>query len=120
MRHKVKKKKAGGTSSHNMAVIRNLATSLFESDQISTSLGNAKIIRPFVEKLITVAKKFDKMNASKALAAVLYTDGAIKKCLQYGELFKNRSGGYLRIVKDGYRHGDCAPVGIVQFVEKIS
>ena len=117
MRHLVKHTGLGRSGSHKATMLRNLATSLFDSGQISTTLGRAKALRPYVERLITIAKKNENVTAIRALSGVLYTDTSIKKCLEYATTFKSRNGGYLRIVKNGFRFGDSAPVGVVQFVE---
>lgn len=118
MRHLVKHTGLGRSNSHKKALLRNLATSLFEAGQISTTLGRAKALRPFVERLITVAKTKENLTAIRSLSSVLYSDKAVKQCFEYANSFKNRKGGYLRVLKNGFRYGDHAPVGVVQFVEK--
>lgn len=118
MRHGVKTKKLGRSVSHRKSLMRNLATSLFEKGQIITTLGRAKAIRPFVEKLVTVAKTNSNLTAIRSLKSVLFTENSIKSAMEYGKLFDKRAGGYLRVVKNGYRYGDSAPMAVVQFVEK--
>jgi len=119
MRHLVNTKKLGRGTAHRMAMLRNLAGSLLEHGQISTTLGRAKALRPFVEKMVTIAKTKDRLTAIRTLHEKLFTDISVHNCFEYAEIFKDRKGGYLRILKNGFRYGDNAPVAIIQFVEKI-
>lgn len=113
----VKSRKLGRNTPHRMSMLRNLASSLFEHGTISTTLGRAKELRSFAEKMITIAKTKDKLNAIRLLKSKLYTKVAIQKCIEMAEKdFKERNGGYTRVVKNGFRYGDCAPVGVIQFV----
>lgn len=118
MRH-LKRKKLGRETSQRFALLRSLATGLFEHGEINTTLGKAKALRPYAEKLITVVKTNDNVNSVRKLKAVLYTDKAIKMCVQYAKLFSERKGGYVRVLKNGFRYGDAAPMGHISFVEKI-
>ena len=118
MRHLVKHTGLGRSGSHKATMLRNLATSLLDNGQISTTLGRAKAMRPYVERLITIAKTKDKLTAIRALSGVIYTKTSVDKCIEYAQSFQNRKGGYLRVLKNGFRYGDNAPIGVVQFVEK--
>lgn len=121
MRHGVKTKKLGVSSSHRPMLMRNLATSLLESGYMMTTLTRAKTVKPFVEKLITIVKTKDKVTAIRSLKAVLFTEKAIENCFKLAKAFDGRSGGYTRVVKvEKNRQGDNAPVGFIQFVEKLS
>ncbi len=120
MRHGVKTKKLGVSSSHRPLLMRNLATSLFESGYMMTTLTRAKVIRPFVEKLVTIAKTKDRVTAIRALKAVLFTEKAIDNCFKFANIFQLRNGGYTRVVKvEKNRQGDNSSVGFVQFVEEL-
>lgn len=118
MRHLVKKKSLGRSPSHKLALLRNMSTSLFECGQISTTLGRAKALRPYIEKLVTIAKNCDKVIATRRLSSVLYTKNAINMCFKYASTFETRNGGYTRIMKNGFRRGDSSPIGVIAFVEK--
>jgi large subunit ribosomal protein L17 len=118
MRHGVKTKKLGVSNSHRPLLMRNLATSLFEKSSMITTLTRAKTLKPFAEKLVTIAKTKDKMNAIRALKAVLFTDLAIENCFKIAGLSKDRNGGYTRVLRlENNRQGDNAPVGFIQLVD---
>lgn len=116
MRHRKAGKRLGRTSSHRMAMFRNMVTSLFEHERIVTTTEKAKEVRPIAEKLITLAKKGDlharrqalSFIRSKAIVEKLFTD--IK------EKFSERNGGYTRILQTGVRKGDAASMAIIELV----
>ena len=118
MRHKKSGRKLGRNSSHRKAMFRNMAASLLRHETIKTTLPKAKELRRVVEPLITLAKEdgvanrrlaFDRLR-DKEVVGKLFTD--------LGPRFKNRPGGYLRILKTGPRPGDAAPMAIVMLVEE--
>lgn len=118
MRHKLKGRKLNRTSSHRKAMLSNMAVSLIQHEQIVTTLPKAKEIRPYLEKLVTVAKNTD-LHATRKLLAKLKDVKAVRKLqTTLGIRYANRPGGYLRILKAGYRFGDDAPVAVIEFVDR--
>lgn len=98
------------------ALLRNLATSVVLFERVRTTEAKAKEIRPFVERLVTMGKQ-PTLTARRRLAAVLQTDGAVRKILEVlGPRYATRSGGYTRIIKLGRRRGDAAPMAQIEFV----
>jgi large subunit ribosomal protein L17 len=116
MRHRVAGKKLGRDSSHRRAVLRNLVTSLFRYEEISTTQAKAKALRPIAEKMITLAKRGDLHARRQALSYLLDKSVAHKLFEQMKDRFSDRQGGYIRILKAGYRVGDNAPLAIVQLL----
>ncbi len=118
MRHGLKGRKFNRDKGARAALLRALATSLFANGKIQTTVAKAKDIRPVVEKIVTKAKagKGD-LNAVRALYDFLYTKEAVENAFKFAEINKSRPGGYLRILKNGRRHGDHAPIAIISFVE---
>lgn len=116
MRHRTAGKKLGRDSSHRRAVLRNLVTSLFRYEEISTTQAKAKALRPIAEKMITLAKRGDLHARRQALAYLLDKSVAHKLFEQMKDRFSDRQGGYIRILKAGYRVGDNAPLAIVQLL----
>jgi large subunit ribosomal protein L17 len=116
MRHRTAGKKLGRDSSHRRAVLRNLVTSLFRYEEISTTEAKAKALRPIAEKMITLAKRGDLHARRQALAYLLDKSVAHKLFEQMKDRFSDRQGGYIRILKAGYRVGDNAPLAIVQLL----
>lgn len=118
MRHRKSGRKLGRNSSHRKAMYRNLAASLVRHENIRTTLPKAKELRRVVEPLITLAKE-DGVNRRRLAFARLRDDVAVGKLFnELGPRFKTRPGGYLRIVKMGYRRGDAAPMAIVQLLDQ--
>jgi large subunit ribosomal protein L17 len=106
MRHKVAGYKLGRTTSHRRSLLRNLVTSLIMEERIETTVIKAKAVRPQVEKMITLGKKGD-LAARRRAAAYLMTDEAVRKLFDtVAPRFGDRTGGYLRIVRTGWRKGD--------------
>jgi large subunit ribosomal protein L17 len=96
----------------------NMAASLITHEQITTTLPKAKELRPIVEKLITLAKKGDLASRRRA-AARLRDEAATKKLFDImGERYKDRQGGYARVLKAGYRYGDNAPIAVIELVDR--
>lgn len=116
MRHRKKGKKLGREKAARKALLKNLAASLIVYEKIKTTLAKAKAVRPVVEKLITTAKKGD-LGARRRLRRYLPTDSAVKKALEVlGPRYKERKGGYTRIIRLGARSGDAAEMAQIEFV----
>jgi large subunit ribosomal protein L17 len=118
MRHGVALRKLNRTASHREAMFANMAAALIKHEQIVTTLPKAKSLRPVVEKLITLAKRGD--LAARRLAASRIRDEAMTKKLfdVIGPRYKTRAGGYSRVLKAGYRHGDNAPMAVIELVDR--
>ncbi|MGA9774311.1 MAG: 50S ribosomal protein L17 [Candidatus Dormiibacterota bacterium] len=117
MRHLKAGRKLGRTSAHRQALTRNLATALFEHGRIETTEAKAKEIRRWVEKLVTTAKTDDVHHRRQVSRVIAREDVAAKLFGQYAERFRERPGGYTRIVAKGPRPGDGAPVVIMELVD---
>ncbi|GLK69442.1 50S ribosomal protein L17 [Hansschlegelia plantiphila] len=104
--------------SHRKAMFANLALSLIEHEQIVTTLPKAKDLRPVVEKLVTLAKRGDLHARRLALAELRHVATVRKLFDTIGPRYKERQGGYLRIIKAGFRHGDNAAVAVIEFVDR--
>jgi len=120
MRHRKSGRKFNRTSSHRTAMFANLASSLIRHEQIVTTLPKAKDLRPIVEKLVTLAKRGD-LHARRQAIAQLRDVGTVKKLFDtIGPRYKERAGGYTRVLKAGFRYGDSAPVAVIEFVDRDS
>lgn len=116
MRHQVRKKRFGRTTSHRMAMFRNMVTSLIQEERITTTLVKAKELRRFAEKMVTLAKT-GTLHARRQAAAFVRTNDAVKKLFaELGPRFQERQGGYTRIMKLGNRLGDGAPMAIIEYL----
>ena len=118
MRHGIAHRKLNRTASHRKAMFANMASSLIEHEQIVTTLPKAKELRPFVEKLVTLAKKGDLTSRRLAIARTRNKEMSKKLFDVLGPRYKERNGGYIRIMKAGYRYGDNAPMAVIEFVER--
>jgi len=119
MLHRVKEKKLGRDAPHRRAMIKNLSTSLVLNKEIVTTLAKAKYVRPFIEKLVTRAKKSQDFTAIKYAKTKLTTGEAVDKLFkEIVPLYTNRAGGYLRIVKLAERDGDKAQMARIEFVRE--
>lgn len=118
MRHGVKQRKLGKTSTHRTAMLANMAASLIKHEQIKTTLPKAKELRPFVEKLITLAKKGGLANRRLAIARMRDEDQVRKMFDLIAPRYATRAGGYCRIYKAGFRYGDMAPIAIIELVDR--
>lgn len=118
MRHRIAHRKLNKTASHRKAMFANMSASLIEHEQIVTTLPKAKELRPFVEKLVTLAKKGD--LGSRRIAIARTRDKEMTKRLfeVIGPRYKERNGGYIRVLKAGYRYGDNAPMAVIEFVDR--
>ena len=118
MRHRVGGRKLGRTSSHRQALFRNMAAALIKHEQITTTLPKAKELRPYVEKLITLAKKGGLSNRRLAHARLL-DDAQLQKLFDVlAKRYADRAGGYTRVIKAGIRASDAAPMGIIELVDR--
>ena len=118
MRHKLAHRKLNRTASHRKAMFANMASSLIEHEQIVTTLPKAKELRPIVEKLVTLAKKGDLNSRRLAIARTRNKEMSKKLFDVLGPRYKDRQGGYIRIMKAGFRHGDNAPMAVIEFVDR--
>jgi large subunit ribosomal protein L17 len=118
MRHGNAHRKLGRTTSHRTAMFANMAASLIKHEQIVTTLPKAKELRPFVEKLVTLAKRGDLHARRIAISRVRDNDQVGKLFATLGPRYKARQGGYIRVLKAGYRYGDNAPLAVIEFVDR--
>jgi large subunit ribosomal protein L17 len=118
MRHKLKGRKLNRTSSHRMAMFANMATSLIMNEQIKTTVPKAKELRPFVEILVTKAR-IGTLAVRREIISKIKDKVAAEKLISVLAIrYKERPGGYTRIVKAGFRYGDAAPVAYIEFVDR--
>jgi len=118
MRHANGHRRLNRTTSHRKAMFANMAGSLIEHEQIRTTLPKAKELRPIVEKLITLAKRGD-LHARRLAASRLNDEALARKLFEVlGPRYAERSGGYARILKAGFRYGDMAPMAIIELVDR--
>ena len=118
MRHGYAHRKLGRTTSHRHAMFANMAASLIKHEQIVTTLPKAKELRPFVEKLVTLAKRGDLHARRIAISRVRDVDQVRKLFDTLGPRYQGRQGGYIRVLKAGFRFGDNAPVAVIEFVDR--
>ena len=118
MRHRKAGRKLNRTSSHRKAMFANMAASLIEHEQIVTTVPKAKEIRPFVEKLVTLGKKGDLSSRRLAISRTRDEDAVRKLFATLAPRYADRNGGYIRIMRAGYRFGDNAPMAVVEFVDR--
>jgi len=124
MKHRIKQRKLNRTTSHRKAMLANMAASLVKHEQIVTTLPKAKELKPYVEKLITMGKQ-GLADPKKAVAkrrqaiSVMRDTTQVKKIFDVlAERYENRAGGYTRIMKAGFRYGDCAPMAVIELVDR--
>jgi len=118
MRHGRSGRRLNRTSSHRKAMFSNMAASLIEHEQITTTLPKAKELRPIVEKLVTLGKRGD-LHARRQAIAQVGSDTLVKRLFDtIAPRYASRNGGYLRIMKAGFRHGDNAAMAVIEFVER--
>jgi large subunit ribosomal protein L17 len=118
MRHKVGYRKLQRTSAHRIAMLRNMAASLIKHEQITTTTSKARELRPYVEKLITLAKKGGLSNRRLAHARMLDEAQERKLFGELAERYAGRAGGYTRIIKAGFRASDAAPIAVIELVDR--
>ncbi len=120
MRHRIKGRKLSRNTAHRKALLRNLALAIIQNEVIKTTLPKAKEIRPFVEKLFTIAKN-DTLSNRRLAISILGSDIAIEKLFKdIGPRIANRNGGYTRILKYGFRTGDKAPMALFEMVDRVN
>src|ERR1700753_3625910 len=118
MYHGRAKRRFNRTAEHRTALFANMAQALIKHEQIITTLPKAKDLRPVVEKLVTLGKRGD-LHARRQAMAKLGDEQMVKKLIDViGPRYKERLGGYTRILKAGYRYGDAAPVAVIEFVDR--
>ena len=118
MRHKIKGKKLNRTTSHRKSMLANIAVSLVMHEQIKTTITKAKVLRPYIEKLITKAKT-GTLSARRSVISYITDKLAVQKLFSVIAMrYKKRSGGYTRICRAGFRYGDRSPIAYIEFVYK--
>lgn len=118
MRHRIAHRKLNKTASHRKAMFANMSSSLIEHEQIVTTLPKAKELKPFMDKLVTLAKKGDLNSRRLAIARTRNVEMSKKLFDVLGPRYKERQGGYVRVLKAGFRHGDNAPMAVIELVDR--
>ena len=118
MKHNIKNKKLNKTSSHRKAMFMNMSNALIKHEQITTTLAKAKELRRFIEKIITLGKNGDLISRRKTISTLQDNKMSKKVFDVLAGRYKNRSGGYTRIIKLGNRFGDNAPTAVIEFVDR--
>ena len=118
MRHGIAHRKLGRTAAHRTAMFANMSASLIKHEQIVTTLPKAKELRPFVEKLVTLAKRGDLHARRQAISQVRDVEQVGKLFAVLGPRYAERKGGYIRVLKAGFRYGDNAPLAVIEFVDR--
>ena len=118
MRHRMSHRGFSRTSAHRKAMFENLAAALLKHEQIRTTLPKAKDLRPVVEKLVTLGKRGG-LHARRQAIAQMRDLAMVKKLFDViGPRYKDRNGGYTRVLKAGFRYGDSAPIAVIEFVDR--
>lgn len=118
MRHGFSGRRLNRTISHRKAMLRAMACALIQYEKINTTLPKAKELRPFVEKLVTMCR-VDNINTRRRAVAILQRKDIVNKIFDViSKRFANRNGGYIRIMRNGFRYGDDAPMAVIEFVER--
>ena len=118
MRHNNRGRKFHRTAEHRKAMFMNLAGALIKHEQITTTLHKAKDLRPIVEKLVTLGKRGDLHARRQAIAQVRDVEQVGKLFAVLGPRYAERNGGYIRVLKAGFRHGDNAAMAVIEFVDR--
>jgi large subunit ribosomal protein L17 len=117
MRHRKKGRKLSRTASHRRATMRNMAINLFRHDRIETTTAKAKELRPYAERLITLAKRGD-LHARRLAAQRIHDPEVLRRLFsEIAPKYSSRPGGYTRILKLGHRHGDAADMALIELVD---
>ena len=119
MKHQIKGRKLNRNSAHRKALMRNLSIALISNERIKTTLPKAKELRPFVEKILTIAKKDNLANRRLLISLLGNTDIADKLFKDIAPRILKRNGGYTRIMKNGFRVGDKAPMAVMELVDRV-
>lgn len=118
MRHRMSGRKLNRTSSHRKAMLSNMAVSLLTHEQIKTTLPKAKELRRVADRMVTLGKRGD-LHARRQAAAYLGDDEAVSKLFSsLAERYKDRPGGYTRVLKAGFRYGDASPMAVIELVDR--
>ena len=117
MRHRKSGRKLNRTSSHRKALMRNMVTSLLDHERIETTDAKAKALRGVADRMITLGKRGDLHARRQALSVIRSREVTAKLFDELAERFRDRPGGYTRVIKVGNRVGDCAPVSIIELVQ---
>ena len=118
MRHRKSGRKLNRTASHRKAMFANMAAALINHEQIKTTLPKAKELKPFVEKLVTLAKRGD-LHARRIAISRVRDEAMVKKLFEtIGPRYEDRHGGYTRVLRAGFRYGDSAPIAVIEFVDR--
>jgi len=118
MRHGKARRKLGRTTSHRLAMFANMSASLIKHEQIITTLPKAKELRPIVEKLITLGKRGDLHARRQAISQIHDIEQVGKLFSVLGPRYQERNGGYIRVLKAGFRHGDNAAMAVIELVDR--
>src|SRR5574339_345246 len=118
MRHKLGGRKLQRTSSHRRALLRNISASLIKHEQITTTTAKSRELRPYIEKLITLAKRGGLSNRRLAQSRLMDDTQLVKLFDVLASRYADRNGGYTRIIKAGIRQSDAAPIAIIEFVDR--
>jgi large subunit ribosomal protein L17 len=118
MRHGNRGRKLNRTHEHRSAMFANMAAALIKHEQISTTLPKAKDLRPIVEKLVTLAKKGGLHARRQAISQIGDEEQVGKLFAVLADRYRARNGGYTRVLKAGFRHGDSAPMAVIEFVDR--
>jgi len=118
MRHRMSGRKLNRTSAHRKAMFSNMVVSLFDHEQITTTLPKAKELRRIADKMVTLGKRGDLHARRQALAVLKDNDSVGKLFGVLAERYKERNGGYTRVLKAGMRYGDCAPMAVIEMVDR--
>jgi large subunit ribosomal protein L17 len=116
MRHRIDKVRLSRTTSHRIAMMRNMVTSLIEAERIETTLAKAKQLKGLADRMITLGKEGSLAARRRALAVVRKKSAVSKLFTELATRFRDRAGGYTRLLKLGFRHGDGAPMAIVEYL----
>ena len=118
MRHRISGRKLNRKTSHRIALLKNMAKSLIVHEQIETTLPKAKDLRPFVEKILHSGKK-NNLHSRRRVFSYLRDDSLVNKVFDVlAKRYKNRNGGYVRVLKSGFRYGDSAPKAIIELIDR--
>ena len=118
MKHNIVHRKLNRTSSHRKVLLMNLSNALLKHEQITTTLPKAKELKPYIEKIITLGKKGDLQSRRKTISILQDEKNTRKVFNVIADRYKERKGGYTRIIKLGNRHGDNAPAAIIELVDR--
>ena len=118
MRHNISGRKLNRTSSHRKAMFSNMVNALIKHEQITTTLPKAKELRPIIEKMVTLSRKNDLHSRRQAISKLQDNDMVKKLFEVLGPRYAERTGGYTRIIKAGFRYGDSAPMAVIEFVDR--